>query len=117
MAIQDIQGDNYSVEYDPSTTTVHFHGSLRLGGMAEYQPIADLLTQLADQEPASITLDLKDLKFLNSSGINMLSKFVIGMRKKKTIGIIIHGSEEIPWQEKSLQNLQRLMPDLKLELD
>lgn len=28
----------------------------------------------------------------------------------------IIGSDKIPWQAKSLKNLQRLMPSLKLEL-
>jgi hypothetical protein len=30
--------------------------------------------------------------------------------------MIVMGSEKIPWQAKSLKNLQRLMPSLKLEL-
>lgn len=116
MVVQDIQGENYSVVYDPATATIYFQGSLRLSGMADYQPIADLLNQ-ASEADRSITLDLKALNFLNSSGINMLSKFVIGMRKKKTVEVIVKGSEEVPWQEKSLQNLQRLMPDLQLKLE
>lgn len=116
MVIQDIQAENYHVIYDPNGAAIYFQGSLRLGGMADYQPIADLLNQ-ASEATSSITLDLKALTFLNSSGINMLSKFVIGMRKRQTIQVIVRGSEEVPWQEKSLQNLQRLMPSLKLELE
>lgn len=56
------------------------------------------------------------LGFLNSSGISMLSKFVIGLRKQKGTLLIVLGSNDQPWQGKSLQNLVRLLPGLKLEV-
>ena len=112
----EIKGEKYSITSDEATSTVTFTGSLRLGGPSEYKPIADLLSSVADSNPETITLDLKELEFLNSSGISTLSKFVIGLRKKRTIQAIIIGSNSIPWQGKSLQNLQKLMPGLKLEL-
>ncbi|MGK7879797.1 MAG: hypothetical protein AB4060_06805 [Crocosphaera sp.] len=113
----EVKGENYSVTYDNETITVNFQGSLRLGGMEEYAPIVKLLNQVVDMEPEIITLDLKTLKFLNSSGISMLSKFVINIRKKKSSAIAVKGSNAIPWQGKSLKNLQRLMPTLTLELE
>ena len=116
MENQEIKGENYSVIYEPETITINFQGSLRLSGMPEYTPIVNLLDEVTAQQPAVITLDLQKLEFLNSSGISMLSKFVIGARKKKTIQIVVKGSKGIPWQGKSLKNLQRLMPSLKLEL-
>lgn len=92
-------------------------GSLRLNGTEEYAPIVQLLNELADQEPPMITLNLRELEFLNSSGINVLSKFVIQVRQKGTIQMVVQGSKAIPWQGKSLKNLQRLMPALQLELE
>lgn len=117
MDIQEISGENYKVRYDPKNATIYFKGSLRLSGMAEYTPIMDLLSQIFEQEPQTIILNLKALEFLNSSGISMLSKFVINLRKKQTIQVIVKGSDNIPWQGKSLKNLQRLMPRLILELE
>jgi anti-anti-sigma factor len=67
------------------------------------------------QDIEQIVLDLKNLEFLNSSGISMLSKFVINIREKNSTQILVKGSESIPWQGKSLKNLQRLMPSLILE--
>lgn len=110
-----IEGKTYRVHYDIATTTVKFQGSLRLSGTEEYAPIEDLLNEIAAQEPPSIVLNLRELQFLNSSGISMLSKFAINIRKKKNIQMSVVGSQEIPWQEKSLKNLQRLMPSLRLE--
>lgn len=116
LDVMNIAGKTYSVQYNDTTATVIFQGSLRLSGAEEYEPIEQLLNNIAEQEPSSIVLDLQNLEFLNSSGISMLSKFVINVRKKKNIQMHVIGSQEIPWQGKSLKNLQRLMPSLKLEI-
>lgn len=113
----EIKTEDYSVCYDSSSETVSWQGSLRLSGMEEYEPIVQLLNELAERKPSKITLDLKKLEFLNSSGINVLSKYIIKVRQKGTIKMVVQGSRNIPWQGKSLKNLQRLMPSLQLELD
>jgi hypothetical protein len=112
----EIKTENYSIGYDSATQTVICQGSLRLSGMEEYEPIVQLLNDVVDQKPSTITLNLQELEFLNSSGINVLSKFAIKVRQKGNIQMLIKGSKNIPWQGKSLKNLQRLMPSLQLEL-
>jgi anti-anti-sigma factor len=116
MGIQEIKGTDYSIQYDRESVTVCFQGELSLGGPAEYAAIAELLDEVANAEPPTITLNLKNLKFVNSSGISMLSKFVISVRKKKTIQLLVLGSNDVLWQQKSLKNLEKLLPTLKLEL-
>lgn len=112
----EIKTEDYSVWYDETIATVIFQGSFRLNGMQEYAPIVQLLNDVAESGVPKITLNLQELQFLNSSGINVLSKFVIKVRQKKDINLIIKASKDIPWQGKSLKNLQRLMPSLTLEL-
>ncbi len=109
----EVKGDNYKIWYDNSTATINFKGVLRLNGVEEYGEIVQLLNDVILEDPSRITLNLIHLDFLNSSGITMLSKFVIEMRKK-TIHFMILGSNNLPWQGKSLKNLQRLMPNLNL---
>lgn len=116
MDFQEIKTEDYSVQYDPKSVTFKFQGELSLGGQKEYGAIAKLLDDVANESPSKITLNLKELEFLNSSGISLLSKFAIGVRKKKTIQVLVIGSNNIPWQEKSLANLEKLLPSLKLEL-
>jgi len=116
MAME-IKTENYNIVYDEASSNVIFDGSLRLNGSVEYASISELLDFVAQQEPEKIVLDLKELTFLNSSGISILSKFVIKVRKRKTIQMVVIGAKKNPWQGKSLKNLQRLMPSLKLELD
>ncbi|PZO44528.1 MAG: hypothetical protein DCF19_01920 [Pseudanabaena frigida] len=111
----EVKGDDYHVWYDQSDVCIYCQGSLRLAGTEEYAPIVKVLEYVIEQTQPNITLNLCQLEFLNSSGINVLSKFVIKVRQKETISITVKGSESIPWQGKSLKNLQRLMPALKLE--
>lgn len=113
----DIQTKDYTIEYDRATQTVTCCGSFRLSQMEEYAPIVDLLNEVADSSPNTITLDLRKLEFLNSSGISIVSKFALKVRQLKNIQIAVQGSKQIPWQGKSLKNLQRLMPSLHLELE
>ena len=111
----EVKGDDYRVWYEQSDTVIYCQGSLRLAGTEEYAPIVQILEDVIARSPKKVSLNLCQLEFLNSSGINVLSKFVIKVRQKETIEVLVVGSENVPWQGKSLKNLQRLMPSLKLE--
>lgn len=93
----EIKTEDYRICYNPSTATVSFVGSLRLSEAEDYAPIVQLLGEVAEVEPAKITLNLQQLKFLNSSGINMLSKFIIEVRKKARVQMAVQGSQRIAW--------------------
>jgi hypothetical protein len=113
----DIIHEDYQVRYDAATATVICQGSFRLRGTEEYAPILQVLTAAADAKPAMLTLDLRTLRFLNSSGINTLAKFVLHVRQSKATQVVMKGSHRVPWQEKSLKNFQRLLPGLQLEIE
>ena len=112
----EIKNDDYQVSYDQTQATITCAGSLRLQG-GEYAPINELLNQVADAKPAKITLDARNLRFLNSSGINTLSKFVIRVRKLAASDMLVIGNSAHAWQGKSLKNLQRLKKDLVLQME
>ncbi|WP_448573882.1 slr1659 superfamily regulator [Trichothermofontia sp.] len=110
----EIKTDDYVVRYEPETATVFFRGFLRLEGMEEYRPIMDLLLDVLAKSPV-LTVNLRELEFLNSSGISMLSMFVVKVRQKGDAALVFQGSDQVLWQAKSLKNLQRLMPSLQLD--
>lgn len=110
----EIKHDDYQIAFDNATATVVCAGSFRLQG-GEYAPIETMLAQAADAKPPLITLDVRELRFLNSSGINTLSKFVLRVRKHNASQIVVRGNTQYPWQKKSLSNLERLLPGLQLE--
>ena len=117
MSVQEIKENDYSIYYDPETMIINFQGDLSLEGAKEYKPIAELLESATINKPPEITLNLQELVFLNSSGISMLSKFVLSLRKKKGTELIVLGSKEMPWQGKSLKNFKKLLPGLRLEIE
>ena len=88
--------------------TIHYEGTLRLSGTDAYLDILTLMQAVLEQKPSQITLDLTLLEFLNSSGINLLAKFTIELRRQPETAVKVLGSSRIPWQSKSLPNLQKL---------
>lgn len=116
VATQEVKGEDYIVQFDSDSVTVNFKGELSLGGPSDYAPVTDLLNEVLGSEPNTMTLNLRELAFLNSSGISMLSKFVLSVRKKKGVQLIVLGSNDMPWQGKSLKNLEKLLPGLKLDI-
>ncbi|MEM9512806.1 MAG: hypothetical protein AAF978_09035, partial [Cyanobacteria bacterium P01_E01_bin.48] len=99
----DIVTKTYSVRHNPVAASVTIRGVLRLNGIAEYAPILDVLERAVAAHPERIVLDLRELNFLNSSGITMLSKFAIGLRPNQMARIQVLGSRNIAWQGKSLK--------------
>ncbi|MFH7244578.1 MAG: hypothetical protein ACHWZW_17215 [Spirulina sp.] len=113
--LQDIHGEEYVVRYDASTSTIFFEGSLSLPSIEDFKSVINLLNAALDSAPSKLILNLGQLEFLNSSGISILSRFVIKARAQSETTLMLKGSETIIWQKRSLRNLQRLMPALELE--
>jgi hypothetical protein len=111
-----IKGESFEIHLDDDNSTVVFRGALRLSGMEDYAPILDLVKTTLAGPARPIVLDLRELDFLNSSGITMFSRFVIEARDHVGIDLRILASESIHWHARSLKNLQRLMPALIIQL-
>ena len=118
MSAQEIKGDGYIIQYDADSVTAKFQGDLALRSAKEYAPIKNLLDEIVSGSPEALEIDLRELTFLNSSGISMLSKFVLGLRKQNIeTQLRVLGSNGIAWQRKSLKNLQKFLPSLELEVE
>jgi len=113
-----IRTQDYQAHIDAANCKLILSGSLRLNAAPEYQPISDLMDAacvVAQQGSSAIlTLDLTDLRFLNSSGINLLYQFVLKVKKQGGLGLRVLGSNSNAWQPKSLSNMVKFMPTLEL---
>jgi hypothetical protein len=113
--VKNISGESFEVRLEENST-VFFKGALRLSGAEDYAPILEMLKETLLAPSAPIVLDLRELDFLNSSGITMFSRFVIEARGHSGVSLHVLASEAIPWHARSLKNLQRLMPTLRVRL-
>ncbi|NJN86638.1 MAG: hypothetical protein HC881_10400 [Leptolyngbyaceae cyanobacterium SL_7_1] len=95
--------------------TIRIRGELQLCGMDAYAAVVALLDDTICQNPSRLCLDLRELKFLNSSGIHMLLRFVLKVRNQGKIQLVVTGSEQIFWQGRSLRSFQQIMPQLNLQ--
>ncbi|MCJ8282433.1 MAG: DUF6272 family protein [Rivularia sp. ALOHA_DT_140] len=112
----EVKGENFNIAYDNTSKAVNFTGRIRLRGLQKYTVVFDLFDKVLERNGNSITLDLQNLELINSSGIDMLSKFILTSRKKKTVEVKVIGSDSKTWQTRLLKNLKRLMPKLEYEL-
>jgi hypothetical protein len=114
--VKNITGESFEIRLEEDNCTVFFKGALRLSGTEDYAPILDLLKETLTDSTAPVVLDLRELDFLNSSGITMFSRFVIEARDHAGVNLQVLASEAVPWHSRSLKNLQRLMPSLSIRL-
>ena len=100
----EIKGEDYRVTWELGAANLVFRGLLRLRGKDEYAPIARLLDEALRVAPETLTLDLRDLRFMNSAGISMLLLFVLRMREQTSTQLVVRGAAHIPWQIKTFDH-------------
>jgi hypothetical protein len=110
----EIKGEDYFVNFNETRNIVEFFGSIRLRDSLDYQSISDLLEGAHGKAAGELVLDFRNLQFLNSAGINTISKFVISARKSDNVLLKVLGNEQISWQQKSLKNLQKLWSSVQI---
>ncbi len=113
----EVKGQDYEVRCDPETAVITFRGTLELASMTEYQPIVTLLNGVVNQKPPIITLNLRELEFVNSSALSIILRFGINIRKKNASQLVVQGSKRYSWQKKSLKNMQRFVRNVKFDFD
>ena len=117
MAIVTIKGEEFSIDFNEATQAIIFRGTVRLKTSEDYAPVVALLNKgCGEGFGQNLVLDFRQLNFLNSSGTNAISKFVIGARKQDRISLKVLGNKDIYWQQKSLHNLQKLWPKVEIEI-
>lgn len=113
----EIKDNDYTISYDKEKSLIIFSGSLRLHNLKAYEPLKEMLKTASEEVDSLLTLNFKDLTFINSSGITTISMFIIDMRKTQKANIKVLGSQSVSWQKKSLANFQKLWSSVELEIE
>ena len=107
-----VDEEEYTVEHPDQKTTV-LKGTLRLPSPTAYDPLLEEVKQGVETSSEAYTIDITELKFLNSSGLTALARiFLLARQKEKDINIVC--SNDIPWQGKSIGSLQKLWTGISL---
>jgi hypothetical protein len=112
----ELKGEDYLVTYNESANKIEFFGTIRLRDSSDYAAVSELLETAHAKATELLVLDFRNLNFLNSAGINTISKFVISARRAQRVALKVLGNSEISWQQKSLKNLQKLWPTVQIEI-
>ena len=104
-----------TITYEETNSLLVFDGSMRLANMQEYDVVAEFLKESTDSSPTDLTLDLRSLRFLNSSGITTLSLFILTCKKHGNPQITVLKNDNISWQQKSITNFKKLWDDVEIK--
>jgi hypothetical protein len=115
MSEQEVCGENYRVRFQADEAAIYFEGSLRLP-MKTYKPITELLERSFASSSDTFTMDFRQLTFLNSSGINIVLRFVIALRRRGNVDLEVRGLRSIHWQTKSLMSIKKFLPKARIVL-
>jgi hypothetical protein len=83
--------------------------------MEEGEPVTELLNQIAETAPENVWLDFEQLQVMNSTGLSILTKFMIKMRDRQTTKVILRASDKHFWQRDLITGLQRFLPESDLQ--
>ena len=114
--MHEIKGEDYSVTYDSAAATVVLRGKLRLYDYVAWQPIERLLLEVTATQSSAITLDIRDLEFINSSGIDMLFRFAYKVSNQAHSWLTVRLLDKAAiWQQRLLSTIEMMVPSLQVE--
>lgn len=107
-----IDQEDFTVEHPDKQTTI-MKGTMRLPSPTAYDPLLAEVKNGVESSDETYTIDIQELKFLNSSGLTALARiFLLARQKQKNITILC--SKNIPWHEKSIGSLKKLWTGIQV---
>lgn len=103
--------EDYTVTLNSETVTIICTGVLDMQGKERYKNIKELFHNVISThpDPETVTLDIRKLEFINSSGLAVIGEFIMTLKRKR-IGLFIRCAEQYGWQARSMKAIGKLMP-------
>ena len=88
-------------------------GAMRLPFPTSYEVPFDPIRKGIENAEERYTINIRDLEYLNSSGVSAFGRLFVSARKSH-VQLDILASREVPWQTKGLSTLQKLWDGIEL---
>ncbi len=110
-----IEGDGYCVEHENEEIAIRGKLSLML---EDYAPIETLLEWAVAEADGRLTLDIRNLEYLNSSGIKLLCvNLILEAADAPGLALTIRCSNRFTWQRETVPTFQDLMTDMVIAFE
>lgn len=107
-----LQGDGYTITYENQVISISGKLSLML---ESYTELEDLFQQAVDDRPSELTLDIRDLEYLNSSGIKTICVgLILEADDIENLHFKIICSNKYTWQKETIPTFKDLMDDMEV---
>lgn len=110
-----IEGEGYKVVYDEDMLTISGKLSLML---EEYEVLEDFFSEILESGPSELTLNIKDLEYLNSSGIKTICVgLLLEADEIDALQMKILCSKRFTWQKETVPTFEDLVENVAIEFE
>ena len=107
-----IEREGYKLTYE--TGVIKISGKLSIM-LEEYEEIERFFDEIVESNPAALTLDLKELEYLNSSGIKTICvNLLLEADEIEDFRMKILCSKQYTWQKETIPTFEDLMNDMEI---
>ncbi|MDM8526305.1 hypothetical protein QUF80_23245 [Desulfococcaceae bacterium HSG8] len=107
-----IRGEGYSVEYEDGVIRISGKLSIML---EDYEEVEEFFEKIVESEPEKLTLDIKELEYLNSSGIKTICvSLILEAADIEGLHMKILCSDNYTWQKETVPTFKELMDNMEV---
>ncbi len=108
----DIERDDYKLTYENGVIKITGKLSIML---EEYEGIEEFFEKIVKSQPAALTLDIRDLEYLNSSGIKTICvNLLLEADEIDDFRMKILCSKQYTWQEETIPTFEDLISNMEI---
>lgn len=107
-----IEGDGYTVTYQDGQVKIAGKLSLML---EDYTELEEFFKIIIESKPSALTLDLRNLEYLNSSGIKTICVgLILEAADVEGLRLKILCSNQYTWQKETIPTFEALMDEMEI---
>lgn len=110
-----LEGEEYKVTYHDEVLTIAGKLSLMVD---DYQELEDFFEKVIETEPSTLTFDIRNLEYLNSSGIKTICVgLLLEADEIEDLHMKILCSNRFTWQKETVPTFEDLVENMEIEFE